>query len=87
MADVFEQLLWTEWTSRGTRGVFATAWCAIRELFTIALPGRLVSERMIAPCLSMVITSAVLVFLVAMLQDRALAQWVNHKFLFGGRCH
>jgi hypothetical protein len=87
MVDVFERQLWSEWTSRGSCGVLVTAYYAIRELFTIALPGQLLNQRMIAPGLSLVITSAMLASLVAMLQDRALAQWINHKFLFGGLCH
>src|ERR1700733_3169218 len=63
MAEVFEQQLTLEFASRGLRGALSTTWYAIRELLTIALPGRLLSERMIAPSLSLAITSAVLISL------------------------
>jgi hypothetical protein len=87
MQKVFEQQLCSEWDSRGLRGIVATGWDAFRDLFTIALPAQLLRDSMIASYLSLVITSAVLFFLVAMLQDRALAKWVNHQFLLGGRFH
>jgi hypothetical protein len=86
MALVFEQQLRTEWARRGMRGVLAASSSAIREVVTIAIPGRLLSERIIAPGASLVITSALFMGLVAVLQDRALAGWINHKFLFGGAC-
>jgi hypothetical protein len=85
MADVFEQQLQAEWCARGPRGVLATGWCAAKELLTVALPGRVLSERMIAPCLSLMVTTVFFLCLTAMLQDRALAQWIDHKFLFGGQ--
>jgi len=87
MQKVFEQQLCSEWDARGVRGIVATGWEAFREFFTIALPCQLLRDSMIASYLSLVITSAVLFFLVAMLQDRSLAKWVNHQFLFGGRFH
>jgi hypothetical protein len=65
MQDVFEQQLAEE-------GLLIAAWFALRELFTIALPARLLSERMIAPYLSLVITSVILVSLEALLHHCAL---------------
>jgi hypothetical protein len=84
MADVFQQQLCAEWTRRGMRGVLATGSYAIGEIFTIALPGQLLNERMIAPCLSLPITSAIFMTLLAFMRDNALAKWISHKFLFGG---
>jgi hypothetical protein len=75
MAKVFDQLLWTEWTSRGARGVAATGWRAIGELFTVAIPGHLMSEWMIAAGLSLVITSGVLALLVGVMM------WPRYRFL------
>jgi hypothetical protein len=78
MADVFEQQLTLEFASRGLPGVLATLGLALHELLTIALPEWLIREQMIAPSLSLVITSAVLACLEA---------WLHHKFLFFGRIH
>lgn len=75
MANVFEQILRTEWQRRGTRGVAATGCRAIGELFTVAIPGRLMSEAMIAAGLSLVITSGVLALLVGIMM------WPRYKFL------
>jgi hypothetical protein len=60
MIEVFERQVSADWMN-----------CvyAIRELFTIAIPARMFSERMIAPVLSLVITSAVLATLVAIMQS------------------
>ena len=70
MADVFNQLLWAEWRSRGMRGVAAAGCCAIGEVFTIAIPGQLVSDWMITTGLSIVITSGVLASLVGVMMSR-----------------
>jgi hypothetical protein len=61
MIAVFAELLSTETT---TRGRAALVFQALAEVFTIALPGHLASERVIAAGLSLVITSAVLGSLV-----------------------
>ena len=78
MAHAFEQELGFELASRGMRGVLTPVGVALRELFTIALPGRLLRERMIAPSLSLVITLAILGCLEA---------WLHHKFLPGDHLH
>jgi hypothetical protein len=70
MADVFKQLLWTEWTSRGMRGVAAAGRRAIGEVITVAIPSHLVSDWMIATGLSLVITSGVLASLVGVMMAR-----------------
>jgi hypothetical protein len=75
MANVFEQLLRTEWQRRGARGVAATGCRAIGELFTVAIPGRLMSDAMIAAGLSLVITCGVLALLVGIMM------WPRYKFL------
>jgi hypothetical protein len=70
MADVFNQILWAEWTSRGMRGIAAAGRRAIGEVFTIAIPGLIVSDWMIATGLSLVITSGVLASLVGVMMSR-----------------
>jgi hypothetical protein len=70
MADVFKQLLWAEWTSRGMRGVASAGRRAIGEVFTIAIPGQFVSDWMIAAGLSLVVTSGVLASLVGVMMSR-----------------
>jgi hypothetical protein len=70
MADVFNQLLFAEWKSRGMRGVAAAGRRAIGEVFTIAIPGQLVSDWMITTILSLVITSGVLGSLVGVMMSR-----------------
>jgi hypothetical protein len=70
MADVFKQLLWAEWTSRGIRGVAVAGRRAIGEVFTIAIPRQLVSDWMIATGVSLVITSGVLASLVGVMMSR-----------------
>jgi hypothetical protein len=72
MADVFHQLLWREWTTRGIRGVAASGWRAIGEVFTVAIPGQLVSDWMIATGLSLLINSAVLALLVGVMMRGAI---------------
>jgi hypothetical protein len=72
MAQAFEQELGSEFASRGMRGVVTPVGIALRELITIALPGRLLRERMIPPALSLVMTMAILGCLEA---------WLHHKFL------
>jgi hypothetical protein len=74
MANVFEQLLWKEWTRRGARGVASAGCRAIGELFTVAIPRQLVSDRMIAAGLSLVITSGILALLVGMMM------WPRYRF-------
>ena len=70
MADVFDQILWAEWSRRGARGVAAAGWRAIGEVFTIAIPSRLASDGMIAAGLSLLITSGVLASLVRVILSR-----------------
>jgi hypothetical protein len=70
MADIFEQLLQTEWTRRGARGVAATGCRAIGELFTIAVPRQLLSQWMIVTGLSLAISSGILVLLVGIMMRR-----------------
>ncbi len=61
MATVFDETLRAEWSNRGARGV-ATAGCrAIRELFTVAIPGQLVSEWMMIVGLSLAINLGIVV--------------------------
>jgi hypothetical protein len=74
MANIFEQQLWTEWTKRGTRGVAAAGCRAFCELFTVAIPRRLMSDRVIAAGLSLVITSGVLALLVGIMM------WPRYRF-------
>ena len=85
MASVFEQQLHTAWMRCGTRGLLTIASYAIREIVTVAIPSQILSERIIAPGASLLIAAALFVGLTALLQDRALAGWINHKFLFGGQ--
>jgi hypothetical protein len=61
MTAVFTELMATE---TNTRGRAAIVFRAMGEVFTIALPGHLANERVIAAALSLVITSAVLGSLV-----------------------
>jgi hypothetical protein len=75
MASVFEQLLLTEWTNRGARGVVAIGLRATGELFTVAIPGQLMSDWMISACLSLVITSGILGLLVGIMM------WPRYRFL------
>jgi hypothetical protein len=75
MASVFEQVLRAEWKNRGAFGVAATGARAVGELFTVAVPGQLVSEWMIAAGLSLIITSGVLALLVGIMM------WPRYKFL------
>jgi hypothetical protein len=74
MANVFEQLLRREWMNRGARGVAVTGCRAIGELFTVAIPGQLTSEWMIAAGLSLVITSGILGLLVGIMM------WPRYRF-------
>jgi hypothetical protein len=74
MANVFEQILKSEWTKRGPRGVATAACRAVGELFTVAIPMRLMSDRMIAAGLSLVITSGVLALLVGIMM------WPRYRF-------
>ena len=74
MANVFEQLLCTEWKKRGARGIAATGCRAICELFTVAIPMQLTSDWMIAAGLSLVITSGVLALLVGIMM------WPRYRF-------
>ena len=61
MTDVFEAVLLAEWTNRGARGVAAAVYRAIRELFTVAIPGQLVSDWMVIIGLSLAINLGVVV--------------------------
>jgi hypothetical protein len=74
MENIFEQLLRTEWTNRGARGVAATGCRAFGELFTVAIPRQLMSDWMIAAGLSLVITSGVLALLVGIMM------WPRYRF-------
>jgi hypothetical protein len=60
MTDAFAEILNAEWTGRGLRGVALAVCHAISELFTIAIPGRLASERMILIGLSLAMNLGVL---------------------------
>src|ERR1017187_436713 len=75
MANVFEQLLRTEWMRRGTRGVAATSCRAMGELFTVAVPGHMRSDWIIAAGLSLVINAGILALLLAIMM------WPRYKFL------
>jgi hypothetical protein len=85
IVEAFQQDLWTEWSARRARGVLSIVLCALREVFTVAMPGWFLSERTIASALSLLITTTVFVSMIAVMEDRALAAWINHKFLFGCR--
>jgi hypothetical protein len=61
MTAVFSELLSNQTTTRGRAALISRA---IGEVFTIALPGHLTSEPVIAAGLSLVITSTVLGSLV-----------------------
>jgi hypothetical protein len=61
MTAVFIELLSAD---PAPHSVAALTCRAIGELFTVAIPGHLASERVIAACLSLVITSTVLGSLV-----------------------
>ena len=74
MVHVFEQVLRTEFRKRGSRGVTATGCRAIGEVFTVAIPGWLMSDWMIAAGLSLVITSGVLALLVGIMM------WPRYRF-------
>jgi hypothetical protein len=64
MTAVFTELLSTQPTTGGRAAIVGRA---LGEVFTIALPGHLASERVIAASLSLVITSAVLGSLVTIM--------------------
>jgi hypothetical protein len=75
MAAVFDQLLRREYRKRGVRGVAGTICRAIGELFSVAIPAHLMSEWVISASLSLLINSAILVLLVAIMM------WPRYKFL------
>jgi hypothetical protein len=75
MTYVFEQVLRAEWSRRGVRGVAVSGCRAVGELFTVAIPGQLMSERMISAGLGLAINSAILALLVGLMM------WPRYKFL------
>lgn len=86
MVDVIAQQLRAEWECRAKWEAIETCVGALRELITIAIPGRVLSAQLIAPALSLVITSAMYVTLISIIEDKALAKWIGHTFLFAGQC-
>lgn len=64
MAEIFERLLVKEWNRSGPSGVLRVTLRAAGEVVTVAIPGHLLSERMFAVGLSLVINSGILAFLV-----------------------
>jgi hypothetical protein len=67
MESVFEKLLHAEWESRGVRGILTIGSRAIYELLVVAIPGQILSERIIAPGLSLLSSSGILLSLVAVM--------------------
>jgi hypothetical protein len=70
MADVFNRLLCAEWKSRVVRGVASAGWRVIGEVFTIAIPGQLVSDWVITISLLLMIASGVLGSIVGVMMSR-----------------
>jgi hypothetical protein len=85
MLWVFERQLDCACRSGGIVAVERVGWFGVRDLFTIAVPSRLGSERSIALTGATLISSALFIFLIRVMQDPAFARWVGHKFLFA--CH
>jgi len=85
MLWVFERQLDCASRSGGIVAVARVGWFAVRDLFTIAFPSRLASERSIALTGATLINSAVFIFLIRVMQDPAFARWVDYKFLFACR--
>ena len=85
MLWVFERQLASACSSAGARGIARVWWLACRDLVCVALPGQLRNERLLAHMLSAAVTAVILGLLIRMLQDRAFAMWISHKFLFGCR--
>ncbi|HWE53449.1 MAG TPA: hypothetical protein VG273_26890 [Bryobacteraceae bacterium] len=88
MEEVFEQLLFADWKRRGVRGIAATGGRAFYELLAVAIPERIFNERIIAPGLSVVISTGVLLSLVAVMmhppriltvQERLIRKNEQHK--------
>ena len=73
MEEAFGQLLRAEWKSRGTRGAAWTMGRAISELFTVAIPGHIARDWVIATGLSLVINVAVLALLVGIMMRPVLS--------------
>jgi hypothetical protein len=67
ISDLFRQLLAAEWRCRGLRGVAGTVYDAAGEFFRIAISAHLLSDRMIATSLSLLITSGILASLIAVM--------------------
>ncbi|HEU5022397.1 MAG TPA: hypothetical protein VFT60_10910 [Bryobacteraceae bacterium] len=67
MADVFERALDAEWRRRGRWGVVGMGLRAASEVFTVAIPGHLMNEWLIAGGLSLVINSGILALLVGIM--------------------
>lgn len=84
MIDVFRLQLLDQRTSGTRLAMLRTIRYALTECFTVALPERLWDRRIAISSVSLVITAAVFVSLVEMLQNQALARWVSHTLLFGG---
>jgi hypothetical protein len=72
MADAFERGLDAEWRRHGRWGVFRAGLRAAGELFTVAIPGHLMSEWIITAGLSLVINAGILGLLVGIMTDRSM---------------
>jgi hypothetical protein len=85
MLWVFERQLDCASRSGGITAVARVGWIGFRDLFTIAFPSRLGSDCSIAVTGATLISSAVFLFLIRVMQDPTFARWVDHKFLFACR--
>jgi hypothetical protein len=87
MRDVFRQQTRDAWTDGGWRLLARVLWCAIRELFTEALPIRAGSPVAVAGVSSLVCTSAVFWCLLWAFQNPLAARAVEcrlERLLWGG---
>lgn len=81
------EMLWLfecQLTASRRWGITRAWWLACRDFISVALPGHLQNERVVAFAISAPATIAIYGFLIRMLQDHAFARWISHKFLFGG---
>jgi len=72
MLDVFERELDAEWKRRGRWGIFRAGCRAAGELFTVAIPGHLMSDWVITAGLSLVLNAGILGLLVGLMTDRSM---------------